>query len=299
MKFTYLSAEDVQVPSGYMGEFLTCTAFGSPVPIISWSRNGYTLNSQIIYSTVQQKSVYVSSKLIIRDIGFQSSFAGLYSCIVQQAGNDEVIMTSSVSIHLQPGHNKTAPNTICSDKTHSSFQIRALSNINCLFIINRLRHAIKVILNVLRSVVISECQDCHVIGDEIAISAVTCSTKATKAFMIKGTISSSADDGTKLYCALSRWIQMRPLIHLAGWFFPIDATCNLNAPLDTECNFSGSELTPLTVILSDTVVASFCAVLLFIIMVLFAVFVFLSLKLNKDTKEAMRYISSQGYMYWL
>ena len=210
------SIKKVFVPLGHKGVILTCVAFGSPTPRIEWLKNGQIMN---MTSNVENpgESVFVIARLVMHGYEFTQSDGGSYSCVAQ-AGSNTTAMSKDILLKPKLNHNNYPP-VYCSFRKDSSdslyyFQLHLHVPSAC-----SIAEKIKEMKNVLRSVIVSECQNCSTLS-EIMILNTTCSKKA---MLVNGRINiTNISERKKILCALNNWKNSGPLIQINGSFYLVD-----------------------------------------------------------------------------
>jgi hypothetical protein len=220
----------LNVPLGYKGTVVTCSALGWPTPTISWvSDVGNLAGTRIVSDPLQNGSAFVSVSLSWRD-KFRESDVGNYTCMVE-ASDSSVISSQKVSlfsimkiIHTTELPTSQAPHAcpmINSSKVE--FQMQVVLNVDCqMWTEEQKADIVSNFTRELMNIVSTACQNCMDTTEDIqVIDGPTCSKQVERAAIFRGTISTESLSRTRdIFCALNQWQQSGSSIGKV--FYPVN-----------------------------------------------------------------------------
>lgn len=215
---------------GHRGLVASCTALGSPAPTMEWTRNGQFVSTQNAISIAKGRQLIFRVVMLVFTSSFTEADEGNYSCAARSP-NTTAFQTKI--IRLESSKKAQYPYQIkCSESITSNttfFRIRLLDT-NCQNWNSRVKLEIAMnLLHVLRSAVVTECQN-NCVNDNIAIVGTpSCSENVNPTALILGSVTTNYTSETaRTFCALSKWYQKEPLIQLTSdSYYRLDTNCSL------------------------------------------------------------------------
>ena len=237
------------VPLNYLGNVLTCNAYGWPTQKIEWWRDGESLSDDsgvISESTAASGSSQDSMSAILTwTRGFMHEDEGIYECVIVNERNNSYLPIASQNVEIKVGNDiylDTELMTSCNIHTLNEhfihFQIRVLDT-NCLGWTKSQKERIRIeFQNRVINVVSRQC-DCEVTTDELLVEHVPhCSILVDRAALFRGLIRTISTAKTeKIFCALYSWQQKSPLLVIDSSLQTVDISCHMRYyyTSDEEC----------------------------------------------------------------
>jgi hypothetical protein len=267
----------LNVPLGYKGTVVTCSALGWPTPTISWvSDVGNLAGTRIVSDPLQNGSAFVSVSLSWRD-KFRESDVGNYTCMVE-ASDSSVISSQKVIIMkvIQTTELPTSQAPHACPMINSSkveFQMQVVLNVDCqMWTEEQKADIVSNFTRELMNIVSTACQNCMDTTEDIqVIDGPTCSKQVERAAIFRGTISTESLSRTRdIFCALNQWQQSGSSIgkdfYPVNWNFSIIEVMEnaTTTGLVLTAAFSSSSFSPLIpVVLSSIYIVGASTILVF------------------------------------
>ena len=86
--------------------YMTCSAYGYPYPIITWTRDGQTVQSDGILTIDNQIKNYNGANVSVstlRICGADSDYVGMYTCTARVRDNPQVVTSTPWRLDVPPG----------------------------------------------------------------------------------------------------------------------------------------------------------------------------------------------------
>jgi hypothetical protein len=217
------------VPLGFTGPALTCTAFASPSPPdVKWSKNSGSLPRGIDTSTTVVGGIAISQ--LVFSSQFSVANVGTYKCEVRRTGEEGIVDSQLVELS-QGDPTSTTPVGDCESVSEDTvlFQLRVATS-SCLTWNQDRKSAItEEFQNFLFRLLSTQCdqEDC-VTKETLTVVSLECSDVIEGGAVFRGTIETGSASKTEMVtCALSRWQRSRPLVTVEDNRFYVDSQCGL------------------------------------------------------------------------
>ena len=228
------SSSNFEVPLGYSGLVLTCTAEGWPMVTVEWFRGGESLISgspAASQSDIGTRALVVSARLVWL-LEVSASDAGSYTCVASNEIQEE---SRTVTLRIRGSG-------ACSVSSSSiEFQLRLL-NTECVeWSTDENRGITDLLVGVLIGVIEFRCPDCGVTREHIRIAGetITCSSSVAGAALVKGRVSTGSVSNTEeIFCVVQRWLLSGPTVTINGTGYLVDTDCPVRPSTlsDHECS---------------------------------------------------------------
>ena len=217
------------VPLGFTGPALTCTAFASPSPPdVKWSKNSGSLPRGIDTSTTVVGGIAISQ--LVFSSQFSVANVGTYKCEVRRTGEEGLVDSQLVELS-QGDPATTTPVGDCESVSEDMvlFQLRVATS-GCMTWNQDRKSAItEEFQNFLFRLMSTQChqEDC-VTKETLTVVSLECSDVIEGGAVFRGTIETGSASKTEMVtCALSRWQRSRPLVTVEDNRFYVDSQCGL------------------------------------------------------------------------
>ena len=243
---------------GFRGVIFTCNAVAWPPPILKW-RSEQT-REEISFKT-NTSGLFHSASLQFNN-GFSVADAGRYTCVLEGVNSD---LSRSFTITLVTASELVAELPPAKCVATEFFQIRVLDTDCSEWSDDDKEESRNTLSNALVGGILSQqCSGCSVIErSTVTLLLPTCSTLIPRGAVFKGQILTEDRTITQnIYCALSEWLQLDPLLNISGNFIQADHTCPFMLSSRTECSLASG--TPLTLIIAGSSAGVFLPLFIFI-----------------------------------
>ena len=217
------------VPLGFTGPALTCTAFASPSPPdVKWSKNSGSLPRGIDTNTTVVGGIAISQ--LVFSSQFSVANVGTYKCEVRSTGEEGLVDSQLVELSQgDPVTTTTVGDCESVSEGKVLFQLRVAMS-GCMTWDQDRKSAItEEFQNFLFRLVSTQChqEDC-VTKETLTVVSLECSDVKEGGAVFRGTIETGSASKTEMVtCALSRWQRSRPLVTVEDNRFYVDSQCGL------------------------------------------------------------------------
>lgn len=251
------------VPNGYTGVVITCSAIGWPPPTLVWlSSSQQVTQTKFSHSVGVDGSGYSSVELEFFR-GISAGDSGEYTCLVSGSTTNEtqsVVVTLRVQAEVQVSRDPPSVLELCpiivSLTVFFGLQVR---DTDCLFWRQDTKENIaEEIVDIFIGGIFSQCQECVISGDSIILTHGPVCSNTSSAAIFRGKIATDGLSRTaNLLCGLIQWHQHHPFIRINNELKLVDGECTLQLELPTSpiCSIQGSVALPFYVIATPSAAA--------------------------------------------